>query len=298
MSGFSADWLALREPADRGARDRSPIGPLIGSWATRHAAAAQHTGPLRVVDLGSGSGANLRYLAPRLAGTQTWRLIDNDAALLAHAPRAIHDWARARGWTVAAGAEGLYVESPGFSATFVQQPLDLAAQIEGLSLPGTDLVTASALLDLVSHAWIDSLLAACRSAGCALLFALSYDGRIAWRPGLAFDDAITALLNRHQRSDKGLGPAAGPQAVAYASECLQHADYLVHQGPSDWRLTADDASLQAALAKGWAEAAAEIAPADRTRIRTWLEQRCALIERAACELTVGHVDLFALPRAP
>jgi hypothetical protein len=71
----------------------------------------------------------------------------------------------------------------------------------------------------------------------------------------------------------------------------------VWQGRSDWWLTAADARLQAALAEGWAEVAAGMAPADRTRIRAWLEQRRALIARAASELTVGHVDLFALPPA-
>ena len=296
MSGFSADWLALREPADKAARDRSPIGTLVGDWVARRAAAVQEPSPLRVVDLGSGGGANLRYLAPRLGRAQTWRLVENDAALLAYAPRAIRDWARAHSWTFAADAVNLHIESPGFSATVAHQPLDLATQLERLALRDTDLVTASALLDLVSHAWIDSLLAACHGAGCAFLFALSYDGRIVWRPGLAFDDTITAVLNRHQRGDKGFGPAAGPQAAAYASERLRHAGYTVRQGHSDWRLTVADAPLQAALAKGWAEAAAQLAPADSARIGAWLKQRRALIERAACELTVGHVDLFALPR--
>lgn len=296
MSGFSADWLALREPADKAARDRSPIGTLVGNWAVQRATAVQDPSPLRIVDLGSGSGANLRYLAPRLGRAQSWRLVENDAALLAHSPRVIRDWARAHSWTFAADAENLYIESPGFSATVAQQPLDLATQLERLTLRDADLVTASALLDLVSHAWIDSLLAGCHSAGCAVLLALSYDGRIIWRPGLAFDDTITAVLNRHQHGDKGFGPAAGPQAAAYANERLRQAGYIVRQGRSDWRLTAADAPLQAVLAKGWAEAATETAPADGARIGAWLKQRRALIERAACELTVGHVDLFALPR--
>jgi hypothetical protein len=156
-------------------------------------------------------------------------------------------------------------------------------------------VTASALLDLVSQPWIDSLAANCGRAGCAVLFALSYDGRVAWQPELADDAEITALLNRHQRGDKGFGPAAGPLAAAYASECLQHAGYVVRQGYSDWRLTSTDASLQAALAQGWASAGAAMAPASGARIDAWLEQRLALIGRAACELSVGHIDLFALP---
>lgn len=297
MSGFSADWLALREPADISARDRSPVASWTGEWVARHAAAVRDRGPLRVADLGSGSGANLRYLAPRLGGLQAWRLVENDPALLAYAPQAIRDWAGAQGWTVAAGDAGLSIASPGFSASVVREPLDLAAQLDRLALRDTDLVTASALLDLVSHAWIDSLVAGCGRASCAVLFVLSYDGRVAWQPELADDAQITALVNRHQYGDKGFGPAAGPQAAGYAGGRLQRAGYVVHRGYSDWRLMPADAALQAALAEGWAGAATEMDPASGARIDTWLEQRLALIGQAASELTVGHIDLFALPRA-
>ena len=72
MSAFSPEWLALREGADARARDASLAGTLL---ATRPPGQ-----PLRVVDLGSGSGANLRYLAPRLGHGQHWLLIDYDSA--------------------------------------------------------------------------------------------------------------------------------------------------------------------------------------------------------------------------
>lgn len=174
--------------------------------------------------------------------------------------------------------------------------MDLAAQLDRLAWHETDLVTASALLDLVSCSWIESLIQHCDRARCAVLFALSYDGRTAWRPVLALDDEIRRLLNRHQRADKGFGPAAGPHAVVHASECLRDAGFLVHEGRSDWRLTPDDAALQAALATGWARAAAEMEPAHGARFAAWSEQRLAHIAREDSELNVGHVDLFGLPR--
>jgi hypothetical protein len=55
LSGFTTDWLALREPADAVARAGALVGPFVsGIAATR-----------RIIDLGAGTGANLRYLAPR-----------------------------------------------------------------------------------------------------------------------------------------------------------------------------------------------------------------------------------------
>src|SRR5580765_2302390 len=75
-----ADWLALREPADAAARSVS---------LTREVAAAlgiPSGGALRILDLCSGTGSNVRYLAPRLLTPQDWLLVDRDAELLARAP--------------------------------------------------------------------------------------------------------------------------------------------------------------------------------------------------------------------
>ena len=78
---FSPDWLALREAADHRSRARPLVSRLRAAWRAH--------GWTRLVDLGSGTGSNLRYLAPRLPGRQEWTLIDHDARLLARveAPR-------------------------------------------------------------------------------------------------------------------------------------------------------------------------------------------------------------------
>ena len=75
----SPDWLALREPADAAARS----GALVQRVA-RHLTA----GPLVIHDLGGGSGAMGRWLAPRLPGPQHWVVHDLDADLLVLASRA------------------------------------------------------------------------------------------------------------------------------------------------------------------------------------------------------------------
>ena len=73
----SPAWLALREPADAAARSAELAGRVA-----RHLPAA---GPLVIHDLGGGSGAMGRWLAPRLHGPQHWVLHDRDADLLERA---------------------------------------------------------------------------------------------------------------------------------------------------------------------------------------------------------------------
>lgn len=248
---FSSDWLALREPADAAARDAGLVAALA-DWAGER--------PLLAVDLGCGTGSTFRALSPRLPSLR-WRLVDHDPALLAEAERRT-------------GAE--------------TRRADLAADPAG-PLEGAGIVTASALYDLVSAAWLDRFVAALPS-GAAVYAALSYDGVETWEPSDPAEPAALAAFNAHQRTDKGFGPALGPDATAALAERLAARGWRVTTAPSPWRLGAAERALIRALAEGSAQAVAEtgaLAPVDLAR---WAQAR-ARAER----VTVGHLDLLALP---
>jgi len=70
----SPAWLELREPADAAARSAA-----LAERLARHLGGA---GRLVIHDLGGGSGAMGRWLAPRLPGPQHWVVHDRDADLL------------------------------------------------------------------------------------------------------------------------------------------------------------------------------------------------------------------------
>ncbi|MEX2047657.1 MAG: class I SAM-dependent methyltransferase [Chloroflexota bacterium] len=274
---FDPDWLALREPADHRSRADDLLPPLRAWWAAR--------GASTVLDLGSGSGSNLRYLAPVLGRPQRWTLVDHDAGLLAH------------------------VSEPGGDVRVHTVRGDLAR--EGLAaVPGAHLVTASALLDLVPRAWLAELVDACAAARCGALFALTYDGRIEWSvggtgadttPAARAEDPLDALVrdavNAHQLRDKGLGPALGPAAAHAAGELLRRRGYRTWLSSSPWVLGPSESALADALVTGWAGAAAEQRPADATHVRAWAEHRRETVARGEFALLVGHLDLLALPAA-
>ena len=269
MESFSADWLALREPADHAARAHGLLAPI--------AARLQHQHGARAVDLAAGSGSNVRYLLPRLPAVAHWTLVDHDPALLAQAWRLVTPVARAagRGFDVRRG-----------------DLQDLAA----LPLDGCALVTASALLDLVSETWMRAFARRCREARVAVLCALSYDGRIECAPADADDRLVRDLVNRHQQTDKGFGVALGPDAARVAADCFRDDGFEVQTAESDWVLDATQAELQRQLIEGWAGAARAMSAEDAPAVEAWLAHRLAHLAASTSRVRVGHVDLVATPR--
>jgi SAM-dependent methyltransferase len=264
LETFDAGWLALREAVDHRSRSEELVNRLV-DWWTRLKRST-------VLDLGSGTGSNLRYLAPRLPGRQVWTLIDHDPALLAR------------------------VEVPPDDVVVNTQFGDLAD--EGLSeVENTDLVTAAALLDLVSGDWMESLADACAAAECGALFALTYDGTIEWTSDLhdPDDELVHAAVDAHQLRDKGLGAALGPAAGGFAEAAFRRRGFHTHRSPSPWRLGPEDAELAQALVLGWEAAALDERPDEADRIGSWAERRKADVAHSDFELLVGHVDLLALP---
>jgi len=165
MSGFSAEWLTLREPYDLNSRNPTVIDAV--------AAALEPLSSVRIVDLASGTGSTIRALSPFLPARQSWKLIDNDLGLLARAA------ATPRAKQVA--------------ATTI--PLDLNRDLEAALDGPIDLVATSALLDLVSESWLDRLVVEIAARSMLFYAALSYDGRTKLSPPDPLDAAIAAAVN-------------------------------------------------------------------------------------------------------
>jgi hypothetical protein len=263
MSGFSLDWLALREPADVAARSRA---------IARLAAEALPRDLVRAVDLATGTGSNVRYLAPHLPVPQDWWLVDSDEHLLAALPARMRDR----------------------HLQFETKYVDLTESNLADVIDRRDLVTASALLDLVSERWLASLALQCRSAGAVVLFALTYNGRMEFAPPEPPDEDVRTLVNRHQHTDKGFGPALGPDASACAEALLGGHGYRVTRAASDWVLEPDQRELQQQLIDGWRDAALAIEPAASARIAEWRSRRHAHVVAGRSRIVVGHDDLVAV----
>jgi hypothetical protein len=287
MNDFKPDWLALREPADVRARS-TRLAHLIAARFSRDTV-------VRALDLATGTGANMRYMAEHLPSRQQWLLVDGDPVLLGEVPGRMHSWAVARGFEITSEEQELLIRGERLMCRVATRRLNLATDTDGHDeiFEGHALVTASALLDLVSDRWLGAVADRCRSTGAAVLFALTYDGRMHCAPEEPEDAAVRELVNAHQRIDKGFGPALGPAGCGAAERCFTSLGYRVERAPSQWVLERDGDQLQRQLIEGWAGAAAEVAPDLSSAIGSWKARRLAHVDTGRSRLTVGHEDLAA-----
>lgn len=282
-----SDWLTLRESTDAAAR--------ADALTRRVAEAVAGAETVQILDLATGAGSNVRYLTERLPGRQRWLAVDRSARLLSHLLRRTEGWARARGYEAATSMSTLSIRGPGRQWEISTRERDLNV-VEPSLIEGRQLVTASALLDLVSESWLHSIAGLCRAAGAVALFPIVYNGGSSASPAEPEDELVLDLFNRHQRTDKGLGgPAAGPGATDAAATAFTAEGFHVEVEPSDWVLGDQERELQRQLIEGWADAAAEMGPESSEVIANWKERRLAHVDAGRSRIVVDHFDFAAFP---
>jgi hypothetical protein len=230
-----------------------------------------------VHDLGCGSGAMGRWFAPLLPGAQHWVLHDRDPVLLE----------RARQDRPGCAADGAPVT--------VETRQDDITALDADDLAGARLVTASALLDMMTADELERFVRTCTSAGCPVLVALSVVGRVDLEPADPLDDDLADAFNAHQRRTDAGRSLLGPDAVEVATGLFRRYGAEVLVRPSPWRLGAGETALTREWLAGWLGAACEQRPGLSTAAEAYQVRRRAQLDRGDLRVTVHHQDLLALP---
>ncbi|WP_236841889.1 class I SAM-dependent methyltransferase [Bosea sp. PAMC 26642] len=268
----------MREPADHAARNPHMLAAVGTHFSSKSS--------MTIVDLGCGAGSNLRGTFAALPDRQHWTLVDHDQRLLDAARNSLVAWAdeaREQG-------EEIVLSKDGKALTVDFRQADLTKDLEWVLGWQPDLVTAAALFDLASKRWLERFVAALTSQRLPLYTVLTYDGREKWQPPHPADARMFAAFTHHQKTDKGFGPAAGPEATDIMAEAFRKSGFAVSTGDSPWLLDGDQKELALALTRGIADAVAQTGHVDAATIADWLEARA----RAASG-RIGHHDLWARP---
>ncbi len=265
----SREWLALREPADAAARAPDLVERLRRGRA--------RTDRWMIHDLGCGTGAMRRWLAPLLPGPQHWILHDRDPDLLEIA---------------ASEPPGRGTDSAAVTVEVRQSDI---TRLDQGDLGGATLITASALLDMLTGEELTRLITACTGARCPILLTLSVIGRVHLVPAEPLDSRVATAFNAHQRRVTECGRLLGPDAVALAARRFRQLGAHVLVRPSPWRLGVKRRDLLVEWLTGWVSAACEQEPELAPEGGIYMRRRLAQATAGELRVTLHHADLLVSP---
>jgi SAM-dependent methyltransferase len=284
---FSGDWLELREPHDAAARDEMLAVKLSAALPARP----------RIMDLGAGTGALLRWLGLYIGRPQAWILVDADPQLIERAFDTIAERAEQMGWKVTSPGRGvLLVHTPRGAWRVEGLVADLRDAPANLPLHSVDAVVNTALCDLVSEPWLERMAAACVARKIPFYAALNVTGPARFIPPHRADAWVTRGFLRDQARDKGFGGRAlGHAAPAAIARAFTAQGYVVEHSPSPWKIPRAFDLMVGELAMGCAEAALRQERREAWRIEDWADARAAQAEQQRLSASVAHMDVLALP---
>jgi hypothetical protein len=259
-------WLAARVAADTSAR-AATIDTLLPSLINHLIKKVGSEAVLEVIDLGAGTGANQRWLAPRLPFRQRWIHLDHDPIISRSLP--LPD-----------------------ETMIIDGSVETLEQVLGSRNGGACVVTCSAVLDVLTTTELRAICGAVIENQVPALFSLTVTGMLGITPADPHDQLLLDAFNDHQRR----ASRSGPDAPSLAVETLLAGGLTVRTQETPWQLT--DASAQAFVVQVLQErldAAVDEDPSLAAIAAKWLELRRVQLARGMLRIQLGHRDILALP---
>lgn len=232
-SSFSyPEYLRSKESVDARALNERVWGEFVRQLDASRA-------PLRVLEVGGGIGAMVKWMVGGLEGTGTttslrYTLVDIEPKNIERAEHELDRWARERGYTVTnRGEEGLHFhDDVDVSVRLI--PTDLH-DLSPDDHDAYDAIVAQAVLDLVDvpHA-LKALRPLLREGGLWYL-PLHFDGVTAFEPTIepALDDQIEQLYHRSMQTED-VGSSGARTGRHLFGELRSMGASIVEAGSSDW----------------------------------------------------------------
>jgi hypothetical protein len=259
-------WLAARVAADTAAR-AATLSTLLPELTNHLIKVADHEDNIAIIDLGAGTGANQRWLAPQLPFRQRWIHLDHDPVISRSLPQPDE-------------------------TLIINDGVDALARLLAGRNGDRRLVTCSALLDVLTTAQLDAVCRALIDNHAPALLSLTVTGTLRVVPSDPADQLLLEAFNDHQRR----AGRAGPEATSLATSTLRAGGFTVRCQETPWRLTASSGQgFVAQVLQDRLHAAVAQDPALAPTAAAWLDLRRAQLAVGVLRIDLGHCDILALP---
>ena len=283
-------WLAHRFACDAAARHHEIERKFLAFFE-------RHQTSLKVVDVGSGTGANFRYYFDRIPHQQTWTLIEQDSNLIKACRICLEKFAHERGygWQPQDDAFLLTASEKTATINIVQGSLEYLEQLADLRQ--TDVVTANAVFDLLSFEQFDTLVRKLAQHEVCLLATLNYY-ETSFLPFSQQDHRFLRLYHMHMKRPQVFGIAMGPDCSEEMLDLLAQHHMMIEQEGSQWHLKKHHTTMHHYLLHFIEHAVAELnlSLEEKQAFDSWLNDKKKLCRERELEIIIDHSDIFAYPR--
>ncbi len=285
-TAFDTGWLETRFPHD--ARARNP---------EVERACLQYCGdfnPLRILDIGAGTGSSFLYLTEKMPDQQYWTLVELNPQLLKAARERIVKWAEQYRYNTISTAEGLQLQKGKKSIELAfrhQSFLELSGL---LSTAQFHLVTAAAVFDLLSAAMFRELAQQLMAHDIALLATLNYRS-MAFLPQSREDKKYVEAYEAHMLRPQPFGQSMGPGCCREMIRFYRERQKPLSSGPSSWNIAASDKAMLAFMLHFMERSIGEKILTEekgKSKFNHWMREKRRQAAEEELSLLVHHCDIF------
>ena len=282
---FSKAWLTEREFFDNQSRSNLLIKEVKKDSRSIN----------KIIDLGCGTGAFLRWCISQNLSFSEAMLIDFDRRLINSIGMLFRRFFKNKNYTIKKVNAREYLVT-NLSSLGKSKILFLKKNIINSldKIDRYDLVSLSALSDLLSKNIIRRLLSK-NNRNKYIYFSLCFNGKIRWSPANEFDNYVINKFNKHQIQDKGFGIALGENNIRYIESIANKNSYIYTKKDSSWKIDSFNIkgkSFQEKYLKIILTALKNDDITDKDILKLWFSKRMQSIKHIKSKLIVGHNDIL------
>lgn len=283
---FDPNWLQERYPFDADARNKEREWEAIHQFA--------YLDHVHLVDLGTGTGSNVRYYLEQFPQNQTWHCVEEDGALKEMFWQNIKQLAKTEGYELEWNGEALKMSKSGHwvNIHFVEGNL---MELDSLvDLLRTDFILANAVFDLFSEAQFSELIHIISHHSLSLFFSLNYEG-MKFFPSEEADVFYIDQYNAHMKRPQPFGHGMGPDASQLMEKAFRTALAEVKLGESIWEIGEKDEKMLTYLLGFFEDALADWwkTTEEKAAFIAWIGRKKTMIQEQQLAANVYHQDVLA-----
>ena len=253
---------------------------------------------LNLLDLGCATGANFRYLAPRLDCHQNWTLMDRDDSAFEDLIEETEHWAGSHNWTMKNREDRSFTLVADDQQWHVNMyVIALDEEVEKINLGGFHALCSSNFLEKTSAEWYRKLAQRCADAQLPQLLGVNYTSHLKLSPSDPDDALVMEGFHRHIKQDYGLGEAMGDETSYYILRELTNLRFTVQESEYVWYLnsTRQPALINLMIERLSKSAQAVYGEEEEKRIQAWASRRHYAIAAKKVKMEIGYSDILAKP---